>query len=141
MKLLARVRSWVRAVSRRTRFEREMDDELRFHVDQYADDLVREGVPAHEARRRARAEFGAIEARINWKPDSFAVTFYVERESTRAIVEAGLNELSAELSASGFSAVTMNVWLNPDRVSAGVTAGATPVRPALRAGTILDVMA
>src|SRR5262249_47520042 len=35
--------------------------------------------------------FGAIEARIVWKPASFAVTFYVEREATRAIVEAGLS--------------------------------------------------
>ena len=81
--------------------------------------------------------FGAIEARIVWKPESFAVTFYVEREATRAIVEAGLSDLSTELSASGFSAVATNVWLNLDRVSAGVT----PVRPAIPAGTILDVMA
>jgi hypothetical protein len=65
------------------------------------------------------------------------VTFYVEREATRAIVEAGLSDLSQELSASGFAAVTTNVWLNPDRVSAGVT----PVRPAIPAGAILDVMA
>jgi hypothetical protein len=81
--------------------------------------------------------FGAIEARIIWKPESFAVTFYVEREATRAIVEAGLSDLSKELSGSGFSAVATNVWLNPDRVSAGPT----PVRPAIPAGTILDVMA
>jgi hypothetical protein len=81
--------------------------------------------------------FGAIEARIVWKPESFAVTFYVEREATRAIVEAGLSDLSKELSAAGFSAVVTNVWLNPDRVSAGIT----PVRPAIPAGTILDVMA
>lgn len=81
--------------------------------------------------------FGAIEARLVWKPDSFAVTFYVEREATRAIVEAGLSDLSKELAASGFSAVTTNVWLNPERASAGPT----PVRPAMRAGTILDVMA
>jgi hypothetical protein len=81
--------------------------------------------------------FGAIEARIVWKPASFAVTFYVEREATRAIVEAGLSDLSKELSASGFPAVATNVWLNPDRVAAG----ATPVRPAIPAGTILDVMA
>jgi Flagellar hook-length control protein FliK len=81
--------------------------------------------------------FGGIEARIVWKPESFAVTFYVEREATRAIVEAGLSDLSQELSASGFPAVATNVWLNPDRVSAGVT----PVRPAIPAGTILDVRA
>src|SRR5262249_45744960 len=47
----------------RSRLERDMDDELRFHIDSYAADLIRDGVPAADARRRARAEFGAIEAR------------------------------------------------------------------------------
>jgi hypothetical protein len=81
--------------------------------------------------------FGGIEARLVWKPASFAVTFYVEREATRAIIDGGLSELSKELSASGFPAVATNVWLNPDRVAAG----AAPVRRAIPAGTILDVMA
>jgi len=40
-----------------------MDEELRFHIDSYADDLMRSGVPPAEARRRAAAEFGGIEAR------------------------------------------------------------------------------
>lgn len=80
--------------------------------------------------------FGGIEARIVWKPESFAVTFYVERELTRAIVDAGLTELTQELSASGFSAVVTNVWLNPDRIAAA----ATPAKRAIPAGTILDVM-
>jgi predicted permease len=43
--------------------EREMDNELRFHIEHYTQDLVRERVPIEEARRRAGAEFGAIEAR------------------------------------------------------------------------------
>jgi putative ABC transport system permease protein len=41
--------------------EREMDAELRFHVESYAEDLVRSGVPRDEALRRARLEFGGIE--------------------------------------------------------------------------------
>lgn len=47
---------------RRRQFESEMDTELRFHVDAYVDDLVRTGVDRNEAERRARLEFGAIEA-------------------------------------------------------------------------------
>jgi len=81
--------------------------------------------------------FGGIEARLVWKPASFAVTFYVEREATRAVIDAGLGELSKELAASGFPAVATNVWLNPDRVAAG----GAPARRAIPAGTILDVMA
>ncbi len=38
-----------------------MDAELRFHMEAYAEDLMRSGVPRQEAMRRARLEFGGIE--------------------------------------------------------------------------------
>jgi len=38
-----------------------MDAELRFHLEAYAEDLVRSGVPREEAMRRARIEFGGVE--------------------------------------------------------------------------------
>jgi len=38
-----------------------MDAELRFHIEAFAEDLVRSGVFRQEAMRRARLEFGAIE--------------------------------------------------------------------------------
>jgi putative ABC transport system permease protein len=41
--------------------ESEMDAELLFHVQSFADDLMRSGVPREEALRRARLEFGAID--------------------------------------------------------------------------------
>src|SRR2546429_955128 len=61
MRLLSKVQSWVRAVARRSRTEREMDAELRFHIEAFAEDLVRNGVPREEAWRRARIEFGGLE--------------------------------------------------------------------------------
>ncbi len=54
----SRFRSWLRATLRRSRMESEMDAELRFHVEAYAEDLMRGGVARHEAMRRARLEFG-----------------------------------------------------------------------------------
>jgi predicted permease len=63
MSLIARVKSWLRASSRRADFEREMRDEMRIHVELYQADLRRRGVPEEEARRRAFAEFGSIDAR------------------------------------------------------------------------------
>jgi predicted permease len=45
---------------RRDRIERDIDDELSFHVEAHARDLVSEGVPPEEARRRALATFGGI---------------------------------------------------------------------------------
>ena len=40
-----------------------MDEELRFHVERQTADLIRSGMAPAEASRRARVEFGAIEAR------------------------------------------------------------------------------
>jgi len=60
--MLARLRSLYRALTSRRDFEAGMTEELRFHMQQYAEDLVRSGVAPEEARRRARLEFGAIEA-------------------------------------------------------------------------------
>src|SRR6266446_5697486 len=55
------LRSWLRAIIGRSRMESEMDAELRFHIEAYAQDLVRSGVLRDEALRRARIQFGGIE--------------------------------------------------------------------------------
>src|SRR5438105_13628673 len=61
MRLWSKVRSWGWAVARLSRMEREMDAELRFHIEAFSEDLVRNGAPREEALRRARIEFGGIE--------------------------------------------------------------------------------
>jgi predicted permease len=61
MTLWNRIRSWVNAVLRLSRMESEMDTELRFHIEAFAEDLIRSGMPRQEAMRRARLEFGSIE--------------------------------------------------------------------------------
>src|SRR5208337_3113297 len=75
MTLWHRFRSWLRGTFQRSRIEREMDAELRFHIDAYADDLVRAGVPREEAVRRARIEFGGIEQAKEQCRDARGVTF------------------------------------------------------------------
>lgn len=62
MSLLARARSWLRSVTHSSQIDREMDEELRFHVESYIEDLVRNGVSLAEATRRARLEFGSTDA-------------------------------------------------------------------------------
>jgi putative ABC transport system permease protein len=54
-------RRFIDATLRRDRFEAQMADEMRFHVEAYASDLVQRGVPPGEAARRARMEFGALD--------------------------------------------------------------------------------
>jgi predicted permease len=51
--------SWL---TRRRLMESEMDAEIHFHIDSFANDLEKQGVPRDEALRRARIEFGAIES-------------------------------------------------------------------------------
>ena len=61
MRLFARFRSWLRSLLNRSRTENDMNTELRSHIEAYADDLMRTGIPREEALRRARLEFGGIE--------------------------------------------------------------------------------
>ena len=56
-----RFSSFFRAILRRRDFETGMTEEMRFHIEQYTDDLVRSGVPRNEAVRRARMEFGTVD--------------------------------------------------------------------------------
>jgi predicted permease len=60
--LRARIRSLAHGLGRRRSVERDLDAELRAHLDARAEDLVqRRGLSLEEARRQARLEFGAME--------------------------------------------------------------------------------
>jgi predicted permease len=61
MKPLAFLRTVAAALLRRSRVESEMDEELRAHIRNRADDLERSGLPRAQAERRARVEFGGVE--------------------------------------------------------------------------------
>ncbi len=58
--MLRRFRSLFRVLTSRRDFEQGMTEELRFHIEQYADELVRSGVSPQDAARRARIEFGSL---------------------------------------------------------------------------------
>ncbi len=44
---------------RRSQFDRDLDDEMGFHIETRAEELQRDGVPPDVARQRARREFGS----------------------------------------------------------------------------------
>jgi putative ABC transport system permease protein len=75
MTLLAQLRSWLHSLLRRSDLERDMDAELRFHLETCADDLVRAGIPLDEAMRRARREFGGLERAKEECRDARGITF------------------------------------------------------------------
>jgi predicted permease len=59
--MLSRLRSKFQPLVNRHPFEDGMAEEMRFHIEQYTEDLVRSGVPREEAARRARMEFGSLD--------------------------------------------------------------------------------
>jgi len=61
MRVAIHLRSWLRTLLRRSCLERDMDAELRFHIESYAEDLARSGVAREEALRRAQVEFGGLD--------------------------------------------------------------------------------
>jgi putative ABC transport system permease protein len=75
MTIWSRLRSWVRATLRRPEMETEMDAELRFHMEESVEDLVRKGMPREEALRRARLEFGGVERAKEECREARGVTF------------------------------------------------------------------
>lgn len=56
-----RLRIWLRSLFNRTAAESDLADELRFHLEEQTQLYVRQGVPAAEAARRARLDFGSVD--------------------------------------------------------------------------------
>ena len=61
MRWLNRLARRLRLMARRADVEREMDEEMRFHVEMEAAELRRAGVPPDDARRAALRAFGGVE--------------------------------------------------------------------------------
>src|SRR4051812_18507290 len=60
MIMLRRITTRLTSLFRRNRLERELDAELRFHIDMLTEQQVRAGVAPDEARRQALRDFGVV---------------------------------------------------------------------------------
>src|SRR5215472_10724692 len=101
MTLWRRFWSWLRAATQRSRMESEMDTELRFHIEAFAEDLVRSGVTREEAVRRARIEFGGVERAKEECREARGVSFV---ESLLQDLRYGMRVLRKN---SGFAAIAI----------------------------------
>jgi len=59
--MFTRLWSLITNLTGRQRFEGTLSEELHFHLDVYADDLMRKGLSRPTAYRRARVHFGSVE--------------------------------------------------------------------------------
>ena len=95
MNRFQRLGSWLNSVLHRSRREREMDYELRFHIESYAEDLRRSGLSQEEADRRARLEFGNIESHKEDCRESLGLRLWNELQADLRYALRGLRQSPA----------------------------------------------
>src|SRR5262245_50802312 len=92
MRILKEALRRARYLGRRAMFDRELDDEIRFHIESRADELEQSGMAPAAALAQARREFGsAVRTReqarsawqFRWLEDLFADLRYAARALRR----------------------------------------------------------
>src|SRR5262245_55329368 len=59
--MLSNLRTWLRALLRKSEMERELDEELRNHIERQTEQNIRLGMSPEDARHAARKAFGGVE--------------------------------------------------------------------------------
>jgi predicted permease len=78
MDWIKRLRRRIRILLTRSRVEREMDEEMRLHVEMESEDLARHGMSREEARREALVRFGGVERYKEQGRDARGVRWLVD---------------------------------------------------------------
>src|SRR5262245_1609575 len=71
--MLTTLKAKLRALLRKSEMERELDEELRYHIERQTEQNVRLGMYPEEARREARKAFGGVEQAKEWSRDARGV--------------------------------------------------------------------
>src|SRR5262245_61205294 len=71
--MLSKLRTRLRALLRKSEIERELDEELRYHIEQQTEQNIQLGMNPEEARYAARKAFGGVEQAKERSRDSRGV--------------------------------------------------------------------
>jgi predicted permease len=78
VEMLNRLKTKIRALLRRSEMERELDEELRQHIERQTEQNIRLGMNPEEARSAARKAFGGVEQAKEQSRDSHGVRWFGE---------------------------------------------------------------
>ena len=101
--MLSDLRCRLRSLFKRTAVDRDIDDELRFHIERKIESYKKAGMDAGEAVRRAQLEFGGIDQAKEAYRDASGVRVLDEisrdvRLAIRSLLKAPMVSAAAVLS-------------------------------------------
>src|SRR5262249_38247161 len=76
--MLSRLKTALRALLRRSQAERELDEELRYHIDQQTEQNIRLGMRPEDVRRATRKAFGGVEQAKKRRRDARGIRWLEE---------------------------------------------------------------